>query len=180
MRKSIIITAIIFSLLITAAIPYQTTAQETKPTWNVYFSPRGGATEAITRELDSAKKTVLVQAYTITSMQIAKALTEAHKRGIKVDVILDKSQQTAHFSSATHLFNEGIPVRIDTRHAKNHNKVMIIDSEIVITGSFNFTKAAEENNAENLLIIRDKEIAEIYEKNWKEHAAHSKPYTPIR
>jgi phosphatidylserine/phosphatidylglycerophosphate/cardiolipin synthase-like enzyme len=53
---------------------------------------------------------------------------------------------------------------------------MIIDGEIVITGSFNFTKAAEENNAENLLVIRDKKLASLYIKNWQEHFQHSEAY----
>jgi len=54
---------------------------------------------------------------------------------------------------------------------------MIIDGETVITGSFNFTKASEEKNAENLLIIRDKALARRYLENWQQHAAHSEPYT---
>jgi phosphatidylserine/phosphatidylglycerophosphate/cardiolipin synthase-like enzyme len=57
-----------------------------------------------------------------------------------------------------------------------HNKVMVIDGETVITGSFNFTKAAEEKNAENLLIIRDRRLDELYAKNWLEHAQNSVPY----
>jgi phosphatidylserine/phosphatidylglycerophosphate/cardiolipin synthase-like enzyme len=46
---------------------------------------------------------------------------------------------------------------------------MIVDRETVITGSFNFTKAAEEKNAENLLTIKSKELAAIYIDNWKKH-----------
>ena len=113
----------------------------------------------------------------ITSALIAKALLNAHKRGGKVEVILDKSQRTDKYSSATFLFNAGIPTKIDAQHAIAHNKVMIIDGETVITGSFNFTKTAEENNAENLLVIRDKILAERYIKNWQEHAQHSEVYT---
>jgi len=128
------------------------------------------------RELNKAKSTILVQAYTFTSAPIAKALLNAHKRGIKVEVILDKSQRTDKYSSATFFFNAGIPVKIDAQHAIAHNKVMIIDGEIVITGSFNFTKAAEENNAENLLIIHDKKLAERYTKNWQKHERHSEVY----
>jgi phosphatidylserine/phosphatidylglycerophosphate/cardiolipin synthase-like enzyme len=67
-------------------------------------------------------------------------------------------------------------VKIDAQHAIAHNKVMIIDGETVITGSFNFTKAAEENNAENLLVIRDREMADLYARNWQEHERHSEPY----
>jgi len=68
-------------------------------------------------------------------------------------------------------------VKIDAQHAIAHNKVMIIDGGRVITGSFNFTKAAEENNAENLLVIRDKKLAERYTENWKEHERHSEVYS---
>jgi phosphatidylserine/phosphatidylglycerophosphate/cardiolipin synthase-like enzyme len=100
----------------------------------------------------------------------------AHKRGVNVEVILDKSQRTQKYSSATFLFNAGIPTRIDAAHAIAHNKVMVIDGETVITGSFNFTKAAEENNAENLLIIHDRKLAGQYAKNWLDHAQHSEVY----
>ena len=89
---------------------------------------------------------------------------------------MDKSQRTEKYSSATFFFNAGIPVKIDAQHAIAHNKVMVIDGETVITGSFNFTKAAEENNAENLLVIRDKKLAERYIENWKEHEKHSEVY----
>ncbi|HTR44450.1 MAG TPA: phospholipase D-like domain-containing protein, partial [Thermodesulfovibrionales bacterium] len=60
------------------------------------------------------------------------------------------------YSAADFTFNMGIPTYIDAQHAIAHNKVMIIDKETVITGSFNFTKAAEERNAENLLILKNK------------------------
>ena len=63
-----------------------------------------------------------------------------------------------------------IPTLIDVAHAINHNKVM------VITGSFNFTKVTEEKNAENLLVIRDKVLAEKYIANWKVHTGHSEAY----
>jgi len=129
------------------------------------------------KEMEQAKTSVLVQAYSFTSAPIAKALLNAHKRGVKVEVILDKSQKTQKYSSATFLNNQGIPVKIDAQHTIAHNKVMIIDGETVITGSFNFTKAAEESNAENLLIIHDKKLAERYIKNWQEHERHSEVYT---
>jgi phosphatidylserine/phosphatidylglycerophosphate/cardiolipin synthase-like enzyme len=70
----------------------------------------------------------------------------------------------------------GIPVKIDSAHDIAHNKIMIIDGEIVITGSFNFTLSAEDKNAENLIIIRDKALAEKYIKNWQVHWEHSEVY----
>lgn len=147
----------------------------TKP--EVYFSPRGGVTDVVVAELGKARSTVLVQAYSFTSAPIAKALVDAHKRGVKVRVILDKSQRTEKYSSATFLLNSGIPPLIDAKHAIAHNKVMIIDDETVLTGSFNFTKAAEERNAENLLVLKDRELAAKYVKNWQEHAQHAEAYT---
>lgn len=145
---------------------------------SVYFSPHGGCTDAIIRELNSAKSSILVQAHVFTSAPIAKGLLNAHKRKIKVEVILDKINiAKKSYSAATFFFNQGIPVRIDSAHAIARNKIMIIDGESVITGSFNFTKAAEENNAENLLIIHDKKVADLYTKNWQEHERHSEEYT---
>jgi phosphatidylserine/phosphatidylglycerophosphate/cardiolipin synthase-like enzyme len=142
----------------------------------VYFSPRGGCTEAIIDEINQAKSEVLVQAYSFTSAPIAKALLKAYKRGVKVEVILDKSQKTERYSSATFFANARIPTFIDATHAIAHNKIMIIDRQTVITGSFNFTKAAEESNAENLIILRSKELAGIYLENWQRHKEHSQGY----
>jgi len=147
-----------------------------QPTWQVAFSPPGGATQLVVDALAHAHQTVLVQAYSFTSVPIAQALVEAKRRGVKVEVILDKSQRTEHYSEADFLAHAGIPVRIDAVHAIAHNKVMVIDEETVITGSFNFTKAAEEHNAENLLVLHDAPLAAQYADNWQKHRAHSKAY----
>ena len=99
------------------------------------------------------------QAYSFTSPAIAKVLLEAHQRGVNVEVILDKSNLTEKYSSADFLAHGGIHTLIDAAHAIAHNKIIIIDGAVVITGSFNFATAAEEHNAENLLIIRDGGVA---------------------
>ena len=131
----------------------------------VFFSPNGGCTDAIVDVLGQAKETILVQAYSFTSAPIAKAVIDAHKRGVKVQVILDKSQRTEKYSSADFLVHAGVPVLIDEKHKIAHNKIMIIDGQTVITGSFNFTKSAEQDNAENLLILRSKDLADKYVAN---------------
>jgi tetratricopeptide (TPR) repeat protein len=117
-----------------------------------------------------------VQAYSFTSAPIAAALVDAHRRRVNVRVILDSSQRSERYSSATFLRNMGIPVLVDDAHAIAHNKLMIIDGRTVITGSFNFTKAAEERNAENVVIMEDPRVAAKYLSNWTEHAKHSVPY----
>jgi len=143
------------------------------PPIEVFFSPNNGSTDAIVREIERARAEILVQAYSFTSEPIARALLKAHKRGIHVAVILDKSQKTRKYSSATFLAHAGIPTFIDDKHAIAHNKIILVDRAVVITGSFNFTKAAEEKNAENLLIIRSKELAKSYLENWHHHREHS-------
>jgi phosphatidylserine/phosphatidylglycerophosphate/cardiolipin synthase-like enzyme len=142
------------------------------PPIEVYFSPHDGATEAIAREIGQARSEIRVQAYSFTSAPIAEALLKAHRRGIKVEVILDKSQRMQKYSSSTFLANARIPTYIDVEHAIANNKI-IIDRSVVITGSFNFTKAAEEKNAENLLVIRPKELGRPYLENLHRHRDHS-------
>jgi len=169
-----IITLILLAFSPATAESAKTTAVPT--TREVYFSPDGGCTAAIVIELSHAMSNVLVQAYSFTSKEIAKALTDAHKRGVKVQVILDKSNLTEKYSSADFIAHAGIPVLIDSEHAIAHNKIMVIDGTTVITGSFNFTKAAEEHNAENLLVIHETALARKYAENWQQHAAHSQAY----
>jgi phosphatidylserine/phosphatidylglycerophosphate/cardiolipin synthase-like enzyme len=142
---------------------------------HVYFSPGGGCTDAIVQKLGEAKESVLVQAYSFTSGPIAKALADAKKRGVTVSIIMDKGELNEQNGQADFLVHADIRTLVDGEHAISHNKIMVVDSVTVITGSFNFTTAAEANNAENLLIIHDKALAQRYTENWYVHAAHSKP-----
>ena len=175
------ITAQIMTLLLLVLLFGCSNTQATDVTLSntpaqVYFSPKGGCTDAIVKEIGKAKSEILVQAYSFTSKEIAKALVDASKRGIHTEIILDKSNKSQKYSAADFTFNMGIPTFIDAEHAIAHNKIMVIDKETVITGSFNFTKAAEEKNAENLLILKSKELAKVYIDNWNKHKAHSELY----
>jgi phosphatidylserine/phosphatidylglycerophosphate/cardiolipin synthase-like enzyme len=164
-------------LIVSACGPQETVVLSENGTGvEVYFSPQGGCTEAIVTALDAAKNSILVQAYSFTSAPISKALVNAHKRGVKIAVILDQSQRTEEYSAADFVQHAGIPTYIDAEHAIAHNKIIVIDGQTVITGSFNFTRQAEERNAENLLVIHSREIASKYTANWNAHLAHSKKY----
>jgi phosphatidylserine/phosphatidylglycerophosphate/cardiolipin synthase-like enzyme len=151
-----LVSLMVVMAVATAALPAW---PESCPTLTTCFTPGQNCTDAIVLALGNAKHTVLVQAYSFISAPIAKALLDTHKRGVQVQVILDKSQRSEKYSSADFLANQGVPVVIDANHAISHNKVIVIDGETVLTGSFNFTKAAQEKNAENLLIIRDPALA---------------------
>jgi phosphatidylserine/phosphatidylglycerophosphate/cardiolipin synthase-like enzyme len=121
----------------TPAPPAPSSSATTTPSAvTVCFTPGGNCTDAIVNALSNAKRTVLVQAYSFTSAPIAKALLDAFKRGVRVDVILDSSNRTDKYSSADFLANQGVPTKIDAAHAIAHNKIIIIDGETVLTGSF--------------------------------------------
>jgi phosphatidylserine/phosphatidylglycerophosphate/cardiolipin synthase-like enzyme len=142
----------------------------------VYFSPSGGSARAVIEQLDHAKNEVRVQAYSFTHTGIAKALVDAKQRGVDVQIILDKSNQSQKYNAADFTAHAGVPTYIDAKHAIAHNKIMVIDGETVITGSFNFTKGAEEKNAENLLVLQSKPLAQRYLQNWQRHLQHSETY----
>jgi phosphatidylserine/phosphatidylglycerophosphate/cardiolipin synthase-like enzyme len=149
-----------------------------QPAWQVCFTPGQDCTGLVVGEIAGAPRSILVQAYSFTSVPILAALKAAHARGVDVEVIVDKTsaqvnKSGSRYSAATYLSNAGIPVWIDTRVAIAHNKVMVIDDETVITGSFNFTAAAQNHNAENLLVIRDAALAAQFRENWERRRAVS-------
>ncbi|GFO53179.1 phospholipase [Geomonas sp. Red276] len=165
-------------MLLLVCAPLPASPLPSTGTVEVYFSPNGGAADAVIREVGKARQEILVQAYSFTSKPIAKALLEAHKRGVKVVAILDKSQRTQRYSGATFLANAGIEVLIDERHAIAHSKIMIIDRATVITGSFNFTRAAEERNAENLLVLKGNPLlVQKYLANFQAQRAICVPFS---
>ena len=142
----------------------------------VYFSPNGNCTEAILKMISSAQSEILVQAFSFSSPAMTDALLQAHGRGVKVALILDKSERMEGLTPAAILSSAGIPVYLDGKHAIANNRVILIDRRTVITGSFNFNKASEEMNAENLLMLNSKELSTPYRENWLHHRQHSEPY----
>lgn len=142
----------------------------------VCFTPGQDCTGELVQSIDSAKQSILVQAYSFTSKPIAEALVDAKHKGVDVKVILDKSQVKERNSVLGYLARQQIPIWIDNRVAIAHNKVMVFDGQIVSTGSFNFTSSAQKRNAENLLILNDSTLAKQYAKNWYSRQTLSQPY----
>ena len=142
----------------------------------VYFSPDGGATAAVIKAIGGAKSEILIQAYTFRSPAMAQALIDAHKKGVKVELLIDKSERQEGLTPPTLMANAGIPVHLDGQHAVANNRVIVIDRKTVITGSFNFNSASEEMNAENLLIMHSKELSAVYRDNWLHHRRHADPF----
>jgi phosphatidylserine/phosphatidylglycerophosphate/cardiolipin synthase-like enzyme len=143
----------------------------------VYFSPNGGCAEAIVHAVDGAHECVYVQAAQFTSAPIARALVAAKNRGVDVRVIVDRKKEDDDHSQTDRLLAAGIPTFADGQHHTAHNKLMLIDHHLILTGSFNFTRDADTQNAENLLLIDGKpKLLAAYEHNFKEHLGHSTPF----
>jgi phosphatidylserine/phosphatidylglycerophosphate/cardiolipin synthase-like enzyme len=157
--RRVVIAVFIFGLLLgaTLGVIYARYGQSylppsSPPTYDVYFSPKGGCAEAVIYWISRANRSVHVLMYIFTLDTIADALISAHKRGVEVMVVLDKSQSYGQFAV---LKDAGIKVRNDTNwEGILHDKIAIIDGTIVLTGSFNWTTTAENNNNENLIVIR--------------------------
>ena len=151
------------------------------PSIEAFFPPWDDAEKQLLQVLDGACEQILVQAFLLTSREIAGGLIDAHRRGVDVRVIADATQHADSPASAlSRLADAGIPVWLDDRYRHAHNKLMVVDSQtswpIVITGSYNFTWGAQHLNAENLLIIRNHpRVAERYVANWMRHHSGAKP-----
>jgi phosphatidylserine/phosphatidylglycerophosphate/cardiolipin synthase-like enzyme len=144
--------------------------------YQVCFTPDQHCTRRIVALVNQAKKTIHVQGYSFTSSPIAHALYRAHKRGVKVSIILDSSDfDCAHFSYASFFIRHHMPIWEDKQLNIAHNKVMIVDGNTVETGSFNYTKSAQYYNAENVLLINDTRLAQSYLDNWQRRKKNSQP-----
>lgn len=137
----------------------------------VYFSPEGGrdGRQAILNRLREVKREVWIAAFVLTDDEIVRLLEAAEKRGVKVHAVLDSRNLSA--SKDQEMKNAGVEVRQDSNPYTLHDKVMVLDREWVITGSYNFSNNAFRDNNENLLIFQSKPLAERYAREveaiWK-------------
>ncbi len=132
------------------------------------FAPEHDIAQLISDKIAEAKTEVLVLAYSFTNRKITQALVRAHRKGVKVEVVADR-EQTYNLAQTTirDLLAAKVPVWLDNRFAAAHNKVMIVDGHTVITGSFNFTQAAQAKNAENALVsVGARKLAAAYKENY--------------
>lgn len=143
----------------------------------VFFTPPTGAAKGLIRYLDGAKKSIQVMTYSFTYLEIAEALARAAKRGVEVQVIQDGPTAANNFDVIPVLLKGGVTIRGNKAHRIFHHKVMIIDGDIVVTGSYNFTNSAEKSNAENMIILRSAPLAQQYYKNFISHWERSYPIT---
>jgi phosphatidylserine/phosphatidylglycerophosphate/cardiolipin synthase-like enzyme len=162
-------------------VPAAGSAPVAQGTLQAAFTPWDDVEDIVSVAIDAAGAQILVQAYLLTSRRIAASLIEARKRGVDVRVLVDAVQLGKSSSLVPELVAAGIPVWMETKYQNAHNKIIVIDpatpGATVITGSYNFTWAAQHKNAENILVARrNPTIAGQFAMNWERHRKDALPY----
>jgi phosphatidylserine/phosphatidylglycerophosphate/cardiolipin synthase-like enzyme len=149
----------------------------------VAFTPGDAIDRLVIAAIGRARREVLVHAYTFTQRRIAQALVAARRRGVSVSVLADREQaRSVPHNVLPELVAGGVDVWLDGNFQAAHNKVIVIDADgahpTTITGSYNFTIAAQRHNAENVVVLRDNAaVAKAYRDNWRRLKAAAVPWT---
>jgi cardiolipin hydrolase len=120
-----------------------------------FFSPGTTCVERLVREFNAAKETCDVCVFTITDNRITESIEAAHRRGVAVRVVTDDDKAHDTGSDIRRLTDNGIPCKTDRSPAHMHHKFAIFDRKRLVTGSFNWTRSASEQNDENLIVTPD-------------------------
>ena len=185
LAQSLTVAALLAGVVFAPTVhAYSTGRVFTGPTTlTVAFTPGEDAEGLIIDSIAEARRQIVVQAFSFTHDGIARALIAAHRRGVEVKLIADREQtDKMRREQISTIAAAGIPVWLDGEHASAHDKVMVIDADdaktaAVITGSYNFTKAAQYRNGENVMVLRgNAALAQTYRANWQRHLAHARPY----
>jgi phosphatidylserine/phosphatidylglycerophosphate/cardiolipin synthase-like enzyme len=149
----------------------------------IAFTPGDAIDQLIVATIVRAKSEVLVHAYTFTDRRIAQALIAAKRRGVAVTVLADREQaRSVPQNVLPQLVEGGVAVWLDGNFQAAHNKVIVVDADephpTTITGSYNFTLAAQRHNAENVVVLRDNAaVAQAYRDNWQRLKASAVPWS---
>ena len=146
-------------------------AQTTIPpgaSFDLGFSPGGASLAVVEKAITAAKSELLVACYEFTSRDIAETIEAAAHRGVNVRIVADWKAAQAKYSQIRILISAGIPVRLDHHYEIHHHKFIVVDRISLETGSFNYSTAAIEHNAENALVLWNvSPIAEAYAMEWE-------------
>ena len=138
----------------------------------VYFSPSKDCENGLIKLIQSATKTIDASVYSINNTNIVNALKQAHKRGVKIRILTDRTQASGKSSKVKELRAAGIDIRVHSKHKIEHNKFGIYDGKKASTGSYNWTNPASDKNSENCVFFTDNpavvsKYQERFEYLWK-------------
>lgn len=132
-----------------------------------YFSPGDDCENAIVSCIRNAKHSIKICVFTISENVITNEIIAAKKRGVSVTIITDNDKLNDKGSDIRWLADEGVRIRIDESSSHMHHKFCIVDREILLTGSYNWTKSAADRNQENLLVTEDPKMVKAYLKEFE-------------
>ena len=128
-----------------------------------YFSPENDIISSLLKEIGSAKKSIHFMAFAFTHDALGSAMRKRFESGVEVQGVFEARQVDDRYSEHNAMKKAGLRVAVDGKKGTMHHKVIVIDGETVITGSYNFSKNAEVRNSENLLIIKgNPDVAQTY------------------
>jgi phosphatidylserine/phosphatidylglycerophosphate/cardiolipin synthase-like enzyme len=127
-----------------------------------HFSPGEAPLRAIVKLLEEARGSIDVCVFTVTDDRLARALLEAHQRGVRVRVVSDDEKALDAGSDVGRLSDAGIPVRLDRTEAHMHHKFALFDRLRLLTGSYNWTRSAATVNHENVLVSDDPRLVQPF------------------
>jgi phosphatidylserine/phosphatidylglycerophosphate/cardiolipin synthase-like enzyme len=150
-----------------AAIPHPRVTLPDGTPLECYFSTHDGLAGRVTRELEGAKKSIHFLAFSFTHSDIGGAMAAAAEAGLDVGGVIENSQASGKSSQLNALTAAGVRVHRDANPKNMHHKFIVIDSAVVIAGSFNFSVSADNSNDENVVIIRDHDVAAKFEAEYR-------------
>ncbi len=144
--------------------------------WEIYFSPEDDLASRLVELIRNAHQNISFLAYAFTADDIGSAMLESAGSGVTVSGVFETTQIIPNSGSEyERLRQAGLDVREDSNPANMHHKVMIIDGQIVVTGSYNFSASAQTRNDENALVIHDPRIAAEYLVEFERIYQEAKP-----
>ena len=136
-------------------------------TSRAYFSPENSGQDELKELLLSSKKAIWACVFTISDDELANALITKHKEGLNVKVISDNDKVFDRGSDIFKMKDAGIPIKVDDTRHHMHHKFALIDHEILVNGSYNWTRSADQYNHENLIITKDEALVNDFTKEYK-------------
>lgn len=140
----------------------------------VHFSPKDDCPTRINALIQQALRSIDICVFTITDNRISREIEDAHRRGVRVRIITDDEKAQDRGSDVDDLRDKGIPVRIDSSPSHMHHKFAIFDAEVLLTGSYNWTRSAAMHNQENFLVTADERLVnpfrQTFETLWESFA----------
>lgn len=148
------------------AIPSATVSATQGTASEAHFSPGEACRERIRGLLDAARKTADICVFTITDDRISERIAAAHQRGVAVRIITDDDKSLDEGSDAMALERHGVAVRVDHSEHHMHHKYAVFDGQVLVTGSYNWTRSAALYNRENMVVTREARLVEIFQRDF--------------